>query len=224
MNPTVRVVVPMKPLDESKQRLSGVLPDTRRRQLVLWMLRRVLSAAVMSGAGPVSVVGGDKSVKLLASLLGVHWEKDRHQGLNATLVAAHADAARDGIHGLLFLPADLPLLEAADVISLTAAFDGTNAVLAPGRRGGTNAIIAPTTAGFDFLMGDDSFARHIEALDRSGTPWRSIDSTSLAADIDLPEDFDLLERQVPRLLGQLADISQLFSPLPSDAIAYYERH
>ncbi|MSQ28166.1 MAG: 2-phospho-L-lactate guanylyltransferase [Dehalococcoidia bacterium] len=223
MNPDLRLVVPMKPLDDCKQRLAGVMDEVRRRQLVLWMLRRVLTAAIMSAVGPVWVVGGGKEGKLLASVVGAEWRRDASHGLNAILAAEHTRATSDRFEGILFLPGDLPFLEADDVVSLARAFEGANAVLAPGRRGGTNAIIAPTAGRFDFLMGEGSFARHVEALDRNGTPWRSVDSPSLAADIDLPEDLELLEQQVPRFWGQLADIPRLFGPLPETPITNFVR-
>ena len=219
MSQTIRLVVPMKPLAYSKLRLSEVLPASKRQTLVLWMLQRVLGAAIASATGPVCVVGGDPSVAGVVSATGAHWEADTHRGLNATLQAAHAKAGMDGSAGLLFLPADLPLLNSGDVVLMATAFDGSNVVLAPGRRGGTNAILAARASGFQYRLGDDSFRLHAEALERNGSPWRRIDSPSIAADIDLPEDLTALESQLPDLWDQVATLDCCFdqpaAPAPS---------
>ena len=111
----LRVVVPMKPLAQSKLRLAGVLSAPQRERLALWMLQQVLYAVHAAAAGETLVVGGDPAVATLCAEAGARWQPEVHPGLNPTLQAARADADADACAGLLFLPADLPELRAADI-------------------------------------------------------------------------------------------------------------
>lgn len=181
------VVIPMKPLAASKQRLAEVLSPERRAALSLWMLECVVMAA--TAVSDVVVIGGDERVAGRALALGARWERDPWGELNAVLQGA----LQVRPEGMLFVAADLPLATAAD---LRALVDGDCVTLARGRRDGTNAVFVPPGAEFRFSMGEGSYSRHVASLLGS---WRPYVSASLEADIDMPEDLGELERVVPDL-------------------------
>ena len=66
----------------------------------------------------------------------------------------------------------------------------------PDRHGdGTNIIVLPREAGFRFSYGKGSFDRHIEEVKRLGFELHIIQDDDLGLDIDIPEDFALLDAQ-----------------------------
>src|SRR5678815_5246247 len=70
---------------------------------------------------------------------------------------ARAALARE----LVFLPADLPRLKAADVDALVLAGRGARIAIAPDRRGtGTNGLYLPAALDFPCRFGVESRARH----------------------------------------------------------------
>ena len=144
----IAIVVPMKPLRSAKSRLATALSGEERANLSLNMLARVLAAAV-AHAHQVWVVGGDGRVRGAASDLGATWAADGDTGLNATLEEAFGRAARQGLSPM-YLPADLPLLEADDVAGMIDASQAGQALtLSPASRdGGTNGIIVPVGSSF----------------------------------------------------------------------------
>ena len=214
----LRVVVPMKPLAQSKLRLAGVLSSPQRERLALWMLQQVLYAVRAAAAGETLVVGGDPAVATLCAEAGARWQPEVHPGLNPTLQAARADADADACAGLLFLPADLPELRAADIEAVIDAFGGRHTVLAPGRRGGTNAILTPPGYAFSYQLGEGSFRRHCATLAQAGVPWSGMNGPSapavpsIEADVDVPDDLTHLEATVADLWQQVGLMDRFLTP------------
>jgi len=136
---------------------------------------------------------------------GVERIDDPGGGLNAAL--SHALARICALPGgtrperLAVVHGDLPLLEAADCGMLAAAAGGT-VTIAPDRHGtGTNALSLPLpeAAGFDFRVGQGSYALHRKAAEALGLSVQTIIRAGLEKDIDLPADLvdaeHLLSRQ-----------------------------
>ncbi len=199
----IAVIVPMKPLGSGKSRLSPALSADERGILSLSMLRRVLLAA-----GPpaerIWVVGGDDVVREVATSLGAVWTADQGAELNAALEVAFARAARAKLCAM-YLPADLPLVDADDVRGMIDASRGGQALaLAPASRdGGTNGIIVPLGSGFRPSLGQDSFERHRNQARRDGVEPVVFTSDGLALDLDVPADLEALERLRPGHLREL---------------------
>ncbi len=199
----IAVIVPMKPLSSAKSRLSPALSADERGTLSLSMLRRVLLAA-----GPpaerIWVVGGDDLVREVATSLGAAWTADQGAELNAALEVAFARAAREKLCAM-YLPADLPLVDADDVRGMIDASRGGQALtLAPASRdGGTNGIIVPLGSRFRPALGQDSFERHRNQASRDGVEPVVYTSDGLGLDLDVPADLEALERFRPGHLGEL---------------------
>lgn len=192
MKAEVSVAVMMKPLAESKSRLAPVLSPEGRALLSLSMLGRVLQAARRAAAS-VAVIGGDEPVRRLAAALGAGWRPELAAGLNEALAPVFASAAAEGRHATLYLPADLPLIEAADVHGLLLAAEGGRVVIAPDRHeAGTNALLVPAALALRPALGEGSFRRHVEQAQALGVPWQAYRSRGLALDVDTPADLDFL--------------------------------
>ncbi|MDE8653497.1 2-phospho-L-lactate guanylyltransferase [Novosphingobium album (ex Liu et al. 2023)] len=184
-------VIPIKAAGDGKSRLAGVLDPAAREALVDAMLAHVVATALATPSldrvylvGP-SRHGLDEAITLLP---------DPGAGLNAALQAALARLAGQAPDRVpdrvVVIAADLPHLSTLDLDLLARARDGAIAI-APDRHGtGTNALSLPLpdAAGFTFLFGEDSFARHCAEAERLGHNVETILSRGLEKDIDEPAD------------------------------------
>ena len=200
-----RIVVPMKPLADAKSRLRGALPDDQRRLLSLAMLSHVLQTATAFPGAEVEVVGGDADVRAACRRAGARFATDTTADLNACLRGAFGSTHGAHVEGdgaprsVLFLPADLPLVEPSDLDALAAPLEsGRVLAIAPDRHNaGTNALAIRPPAKFELSMGESSFVRHLAALAAGGTSYAIVRSPGLGLDIDSPADLDLLLRSRP---------------------------
>ena len=79
---SVTAIVPMKPLDESKTRLSDHLGSEERAELSAMMLSKVLSALRDSKISKTVVVGGDARVREIVECHNAAWSRDEFNDLN----------------------------------------------------------------------------------------------------------------------------------------------
>ncbi len=198
----------MKPLSDSKTRLSDRLTPEERANLTIGMLRAVLEAIKGASVAPVWVVGGDQRVREEAEQGGAHWMEELGNDLNDTLSKAFDLAF--GLHrGALYIPGDLPFLKSGDVQSvLDASRRQSNITLAPARRdGGTNAILVPNNVPFRPALGPQSFTRHLAKAAELEISVAICHSPGLGLDLDVPDDLDTSSRIDPGFLERLSVIS-----------------
>lgn len=201
-------LVPVKPFAQGKSRLAGRLGLTGRKELSRWMLGRVLDA--LEGASTLKgglVVSKDPEAWSLARERGIEFLAEASPDLNGALLEGVAHLRELGAGGVLVLPADLPLLLAAEVENLVAegapfGLGRPGVIASPSRREeGTNALFLKPPDALVPSFGPDSFLRHRrEALER-GVAFKPFYSPGFSLDIDLPQDLDtLLERlEIPLL-------------------------
>ena len=92
------------------------------------------------------------------------------------------------------LPSDLPLLTLEDLDQLyDLALAGEGVTLAPSHDGGTNALLLRPPQAIAYSFGDGSFAQYIALAAAAGLPCHVYNSSTLALDIDHPEDLILLD-------------------------------
>lgn len=179
------IVIPVKAPAACKTRLAPVLDEAARRDLVADMLHRTVAAA--------SEVVGMERLRLLGpsrhGLPGtIGLLDDPGGGLNPAVTSARDAALAAGVERLLFLSADLPLVEAADVAALLKVSGIAAAPDLPGQ--GTNALSLPLpqAADFQFHYGEGSFAAHRREAQRIGLPFSAVIRQALGFDIDQPGD------------------------------------
>ena len=198
------VIIPMKPLADSKSRLSKNFTREEREDLALGMLRRVIGAVKAASIGVFWVVGGDTRVRNVTRSAGGIWHEEMGRNLNDTLDKAFERAFQRG-SAAMYLASDLPFIKASDVHSvLQASRRQTSISLAPARRdGGTNAILVPQGIPFRPELGGKSFSRHISQAANMGISVAICYSPGLGFDLDTPDDLEAYEHMEPGLLERL---------------------
>ncbi len=98
------------------------------------------------------------------------------------------------IERVLLVPADCPLLDPAEVDQLVGReVPSPSALIVPDRHGsGTNALLLTPPDIIEPAFGPGSRERHEEQCEASGVFHNALDVSSLALDIDTPEDLDEL--------------------------------
>jgi 2-phospho-L-lactate guanylyltransferase len=196
MNGATFVIIPAKPLDESKTRLAAVLPLAERVELSRHLLQRTIDLARQ--VGEVVVISRDAAVRKLAKQAGA-WAlvEAGQQGLNSALrQASDWVVVRKG-QAVLVVPGDLPLLQLSDLKEIVAVGQSTPAVvIAPSRRlDGTNALFLRPPGLIEFAFGPGSFAKHQQAGRVIGMEPVIYHTATIALDLDLPEDLITLQNR-----------------------------
>ena len=198
---TIEAVVALKTLSQSKRRLSAVLNDEQRSDLVEAMAQDVLSCLMRHPEiDAVHVVCGEGWMRNVfpEGPLVVWQESESHE---RGLIAAHEMvAAKTGAERLLFIHADLPFLGQEDISAVIAASVDHHAVFSPDfTETGTNAVLRWRDQSVPLCFGEDSFARHQQAAKAAETRWRVVRASGVARDVDEPEDLDRLDADDPDL-------------------------
>jgi 2-phospho-L-lactate guanylyltransferase len=187
------LIIPVKPFGEGKSRLAASLSPAQRAALSQRLLERVLRLAHETGRFAARlVISRDPAVAAAATAAGAVALGEERSGLNAALSQARAAAVAAGAGAILVLPADLPQVTAADLQRLVDACRGeAGVVIAPSRDGGTNALLLWPPDVLDFDFGPDSFRRHCDQAARKGLAVSVVESSTLAFDLDRPQDLAL---------------------------------
>ncbi len=188
----ISAVIPVKALDQAKERLSPVLAPALRRRLAFAMLEDVLEALCGArGLEGLLVVTADPVAASLAARYGARLLKE---GAEAGHTAAVAAAARlligEGWEGMAALPGDIPLLGTSEIASLLAAHDRAPAfTIVPSHdEKGSNAVLLSPPDAVPLRFGEDSFIPHLRAAEDRGIAPRVLRLPNIALDIDGPAD------------------------------------
>ena len=198
---TIEAVVALKTLSQSKRRLSAVLNDEQRSDLVEAMAQDVLSCLMRHPEiEAVHVVCGEGWTRDVfpEGPLVVWQEAESHD--HGLIAAYEMVAARTGAERLLFIHADLPFLGQEDISAVIAASLDHHAVFSPDfTETGTNAVLRWRHQSLPLCFGKDSFARHQQAAKAAETRWRVVRASGVARDVDEPVDLDRLDGNDPDL-------------------------
>ena len=191
----VWAIVPVKPLNRAKSRLAATLSPETREHLAGAMLVHTLTAIHESQAvSGILVISRDNRALVLARK---HYARTVQESgmpeLNAALERAGQVIASWNARAALVLPADLPLLMAADVEGLVQQGRyQQSVVIGPDRAGtGTNALLLRPPGLIPYLFGENSFARHVAAAEAVGAAVHVYRSERLMLDLDTPDDVAL---------------------------------
>ena len=197
----IEAVVALKTTSQSKRRLSAVLSDDQRCNLVEAMAQDVLSCLMRHPEiDVVHVVCGEGWTReaFPEGPLVVWQEAESHD--HGLIAAYEMVAARTGAERLLFIHADLPFLGQEDISAVIAASLDHHAVFSPDfTETGTNAVLRWRHQSLPLCFGKDSFARHQQAAKAAETRWRVVRASGVARDVDEPEDLDRLDGNDPDL-------------------------
>ena len=198
-------VVPMKPLAESKTRLTDYLSPTQRATLSHSMFSWVLGTLAQSRVSRIVVVGGDDVVKSTTLLEGAEWIQDEFLDLNKAIEYVFGIVWKED-RSAAYVPADLPLLTSSDVNdAIEASADGRFLTLCRAHDGGTNCLIAPPHTGFKPRLGPDSFRRHTALADELELDWRGHYSEGFHHDVDTISDLRYCMKKQPPCLNVMTE-------------------
>jgi 2-phospho-L-lactate/phosphoenolpyruvate guanylyltransferase len=197
---TFWAIVPVKPLRRGKSRLAGILSESERTDLNKHLLGHTLDTIrSIPEIEQILVVSRDPAALALARNHGARTllEHGMHH-LNVALTRATLVVQKYATHGVLIMPADLPLITPED---LRLMMDRVQAppvvVVAPDRHGeGTNALLISPPGLIDYDFGIGSFKRHCDRAKKAGARLEICELPSLALDVDLPEDLELVSSEI----------------------------
>jgi 2-phospho-L-lactate guanylyltransferase len=184
------ILVPIKNLTDAKQRLSTVLSPEDRHALARAMCEDVLQALADWRSRPaVALVTSDPFARDLAARFNFEVIADDNSGETSAIEMATAICKAQGSPSTLVVPADIPLIEVAELQKVVDAAPPQGAVLVPDAAGrGTNAAFRSPCDLFPLRFGNDSFLPHLAAAKATGQPCSVLHLPSIARDVDRPED------------------------------------
>ncbi|HLE15214.1 MAG TPA: 2-phospho-L-lactate guanylyltransferase [Anaerolineales bacterium] len=197
---TLWAIVPVKPLRWGKSRLAGVLTQEERTDLNSQLLIHTLNTLKsLKEIEHVLVISRDPAALAIARKRGARTlQENGTPELNSALARATIVARNHSTRGVLIIPADLPLLTPEDVRSmLDRAAEPPVVVVAPDRhRQGTNALLVCPAGLIEYDFGPDSYPRHCQRAIKAGARLEICELPSLALDMDLPEDLQLVGEEL----------------------------
>lgn len=190
--PGLWAVLPVKELDQAKQRLAPSLSHHARRDLMLAMIEDVLSAlAATPDLAGLLVVTVDAAAQRLAERYGARCsEIGARDGHTGAVAAAARLLAGEGRLGMLAVPGDIPLVTPDEVGRLiTAHLPAPSFTIAPSHdERGSNAVICSPPEAVPLRFGEDSFFPHLALAEARGISPTVLHLPGIALDIDNPED------------------------------------
>jgi 2-phospho-L-lactate guanylyltransferase len=192
-------LLPVKILNNAKQRLAGHLTAAQRETLARKMYEQTLATLLQAkGIDRVVVVTGDPDAAQHARRSGVPVFEEREQlSHSASADAACTRAIQAGADTALLVPIDVPLALPEDFERLAAAAR-PGVVIVPSADGtGTNALARTPPDVIESRFGTGSFQAHLEQARARGVPAGVLRIPGLMFDIDTPEDVTELLARAP---------------------------
>jgi len=193
---TIWAIVPVKPLRRGKSRLAGLLSEEQRTSLNRYLLEHTLTTLnKISEIEHTLVVSRDPAaLALTRSMGGRTVMEDGAPQFNTALKRATIVAQAQGARSVLILPADLPLVEPADLEALLSrGLTSPVVVIAPDRRqDGTNCLFINPAGLIEYGYGPGSFQRHSQRAVQAGANLVVVNSERVGLDLDLPEDLEIV--------------------------------
>jgi len=185
------ILVPVKNLENAKERLSSVLSAAERRALAETMLHDVLEAlAAVNHQTRVGVVTSDPFAVALAQHYGFTIISDpANFGESDAIAHATQHCVAYGEDNTMVIPGDIPLVQPEDIEQVLAAAPAQGSVLVPGWDGrGSNAVFRRPADLFPLRFGNDSFPPHLRAAQATGKPCLVLRLPRIGLDVDNPAD------------------------------------
>jgi len=209
---TLWAIVPVKPLRLGKSRLAEMLSEDERADLNGRLLVHTLTTlAEIPEIEHVLVISRDPAALSLARSHGARTvQENGNPQLNLALARATVVVKNYHTHGVLIVPADLPLLTPQDLrLMLDHATNPPVVVVAPDRhKEGTNGLLICPVGLIEYEFGPGSFQRHCAQAIKAGARLEIVDLPSLALDMDLPEDLDQVSQELEHYLKPYDDSQQ----------------
>lgn len=188
------ILIPVKNLQNAKQRLSPLFDAAMRTQLAQTMLADVVTAVAVSKCDDVALVTSDHFAIDLARQNGFEIIRDEVNVSESDAIAMATQVCISrGVGTTLILPGDIPLIEAEDLRAIYEHAPERGSVLVPSSdKRGSNAVLRRPAALFPLRFGNDSFMPHLAAAIATNTSCVVLSLPRIGLDIDTPEDLKQL--------------------------------
>lgn len=186
---TTVAILTIKRFTSAKQRLgdSPVRPALAEAMMVD-------ALAALKGADAIDevlIVSGEPEALRHGTVID-----DPDEGHNPAAQRGIAAAVERGAERVLLVAGDCPLMEAETLNALLQRRGDHVAVVADRHGTGTNALVLSPPSAIAPAFGEGSCARHQALAEKAGIPCSVALRTSLALDIDTPEDLTELVGQI----------------------------
>ncbi len=193
-------IVPVKPLNRSKSRLSTVLDIEQRETFSREMLERTLGILKqVEKISDILVVSRDTAALKHIRQFGVQTlQESGTPELNDSLTRATQVVGSWNASAVLIVAGDIPLLEVGDIEGMIGLAEHSPAVvIATDRhRDGTNVMLVSPPGLIPYRYGSGSLYRHIEEARAASVEPAHFHSPTIELDVDTPEDFTLYRRML----------------------------
>jgi 2-phospho-L-lactate/phosphoenolpyruvate guanylyltransferase len=209
-------ILPIKSFGAAKQRLAEELTAGARRALAEAMFSDVLVALRRSGSvDELLVVSADHGAQQIAGGYGAMVLDDEENGHNPAARHGIRAAVEAGAERVLLIPGDCPMLDPVQLDKLIArSVPARSALIVPDRHGtGTNALLLTPPGSLAPAFGPGSCQRHRTTAESEGTVPEVVEVTSLALDVDTPEDLAELQTTLTATHGGAAHTRGMLSQL-----------
>ncbi len=198
-------IVPVKPLNRAKSRLSNELQPEQRKQLATDLFARTVRLLVpLTQIRGVLVISRDTQALAMARDLGANTvQESGTPELNNALLRATQVLKAWHAEAVLVVPADIPLLAVEDIEEMVQRGRYQNSVvIAPDRHEtGTNLLFVRPPVLIPYVFGENSFAEHQRLALEAGANVSIYRSERVALDVDWPDDLEKYY-DLARSLGQ----------------------
>ncbi len=192
-------LVPVKELSSSKQRLASALEPAEREQLMLAMLRDVLTAieGVTAFQGVLLVSRSQRARALAREFVNdVFMESAGSDHSRAVTEANEYLKKRYGAESSLMISSDVPRVTVQDIHQLIDAH--ARVTLVPNASDeGTNAVLTSPPNAISYHFGPGSLKKHMASAENCGISPSIVRLPNLAHDVDDPKDLEQAMVELP---------------------------
>lgn len=223
------ILIPVKNLQNAKQRLSPLLDASARTQLAQTMLADVVTAVAVSRCDDVALVTSDHFAVDLARQHSFQIIRDDSNVSESDAIAMATQVCISrGVDTTLVLPGDIPLIGAEDIRAIYEHAPERGSLLVPSfDKRGSNAVLRRPAALFPLRFGNDSFMPHLAAAIATNTSCVVLSLPCIGLDVDTPEDLKQLaiapgtkpSQVLARKFGQIHESLPAASPGVQPAVA-----
>ena len=183
----VVAVVPIKNLKLAKSRLSNILAEGERQELVLAMFDDVLVSLRESHFIDKIFLVADKYFNPIADVQTITEIKNR--GYDEAIIEALKDSRVNQAQAMLILPADLPLVSRDELDTLIRdQEDGSIRIAGSRDQDGTNALVMKPPSLLATSFGVGSFERHKKFAKALSVKIEEVNLPGLSFDVDTEKD------------------------------------
>ena len=194
------ILIPVKEFREAKQRLAPHFSAGDRAALAEAMCEDFFNVvAATHCADRIFVIS--KEPRALSRARSHGWEtivESQQTSESSSVDAGSRYCAEQGVHALLRLPIDLPLVEPWDIHAIFERLDAApSVVMVPSSDGtGTNALLRSPAVLFPSHFGPNSFPRHLAEAKKCGAHTQVLRNPRLELDIDELDDLRRLSNRL----------------------------